>query len=104
MNIATKTILAVLLGTTSLVGCATVDKMDQPTYERLASQAKAAMAESDAVKYTWTTSEDAMAKAEEAARQGNWETAIKQVKRAKEQSELAYKQYQQEQNSTPVLD
>lgn len=104
MKFTTKTALAILVGTVLLSGCATTEKMDQPTYERLAAKAKEAIAKSDSVKYTWTNSEDAMEKAEEAAKNGDWATAIKEVKAAREFSELAYKQYEQEKNPVPVLD
>jgi len=104
MKFATKTAMAILLGTVLLSGCATAEKMDQPTYERLAAKAKEAIAKSDSVKYTWTNSEDAMEKAEEAAKSGDWAKAIKEVKLAREFSELAYQQYEHEQNPVPALD
>jgi len=96
--------LAVLIATALLGGCATTDKIDQPTYERHLTKARDAIAKTDAVRYTWTNSEDAMEKAEEAAKNGDWATAIKQAKQAREFSELAYQQYQREKNPVPFLD
>lgn len=96
--------LATLIGAALLTGCATTEKVDKPTYEQHLAKAKAAITKSDAVRYTWTNSEEAMGKAEEAAMSADWETAIKQVKLAREFSELAYQQYQREKNAVPVLD
>ena len=104
MKFTTKTALAILIGSLLLGGCATTEKMDQPTYERLAAKAKEAIAKSDSVKYTWTNSEDAMEKAEEAAKNGDWPTAIKEVKQAREFADLAYQQYEREKNPVVVLD
>lgn len=94
-------LVAALLGTLVLTGCATVEKMDQPTYQRLHAKATKAFEKSQSVQYAWTTAEDALEKAESAAKEGDWETAIKQVKRAHQQSDLAYKQYESEKNSEP---
>lgn len=104
MKIVPKSALATLFGTVLLTGCATTEKMDQPTYERLLAKAKTAIAKSDSVRYTWTNSEDAMDKAEAAAKNGDWATAIKEVKLAHKYSTMAYEQYQREQNAGPVLD
>ncbi|MDX5151044.1 MAG: hypothetical protein R3188_01090 [Acidiferrobacterales bacterium] len=104
MKSTSKMLLTTLIGTALLAGCATTDKMDQPTYERHLAKARDAISKSDAVRYTWTNSENAMEKAEEAAKNGDWATAIKQAKLAREFSELAYQQYEREKNSVPVLD
>jgi len=96
---------AILLLTSAIIsGCATTEKMDQPTYERLLSQAKQSIAKSDSVKYTWTNSEDAITKADEAAKAGDWATAIREAKKAREFSELAYEQYEAQKNAGPALD
>jgi len=104
MNTALKMITTVMLGTALLAGCATVEKMDKPTYDRLQAKAKAALDKSDSVQNSWTTAEDALEKAEAAAKNGDWETAIKQVKKSRSQSELAYEQHRQEQSKGPVYD
>jgi len=104
MRYTTKMTLAAVIGTALLAGCATTESMDKPTYERHLAKAKEAIAKSDAVRYTWTNSEDAMEKAEEAAKTGDWATAIKEAKLAREFSELAYQQYEREKNPVPVLD
>lgn len=93
-----------LSATTLLGGCATVEKMDKPTYDRLQKQAKAAFDKSASVNYAWTTAEDAMESADEAAQKGDWENAIKLVKKVRQHSELAYKQYEAEKNPAVVLD
>lgn len=104
MNTALKMITPVILGAALLTGCATVEKMDKPTYDRLQAKAKSALDKSDSVQNSWTTAEDALEKAAEAAKNSDWETAIKQVKRSQAQSELAYRQYEQEKNKGPVYD
>jgi uncharacterized protein YceK len=96
--------MSVVFGATLLTGCATVEKMDKPTYERLHAEAKAAFDKSNSVQYAWTTAEDALEMADEAARKGDWESAIKQVKKAKEHSNLAYEQYEREHGKGPVYD
>lgn len=104
MKSTSNMLLTTLIGTALLAGCATTDKMDQPTYERHLAKARDAISKSDAVRYTWTNSENAMEKAEEAAKNGDWATAIKQAKLAREFSVLAYRQYEREKNSVPILD
>ena len=104
MKLTANTAAAMLLGISLLGGCATTEKMDQPTYDRLAAKAKDAIAKTDSVHYTWTNSEDAMEKADAAAKSGDWATAIKEVKLAREFADLAYEQYQREKNPVPVLD
>jgi len=104
MKITSKMVLAALVSTALLAGCATTEKMDQPTYKRHLAKAKEAITKSDAVQYTWTNSEEAMEKAEDAAKSGDWATAIKEAKLAREFSELAYQQYQREKNPVPALD
>lgn len=104
MKVTSNLLLATLASAALLAGCATTEKMDQPTYERHLAKAKEAISKSDAVRYTWTNSEDAMEKAEEAAKNGDWATAIKQAKQAREYSELAYQQYQREMNPKVILD
>ena len=99
-----KLIATAILGAALLTGCATVEKMDKPTYDRLSSEAKAAFDKSNSVQYAWTTAEDAFEKADEAAKKGDWEGAIKHVKYIKEQSQLAYQQYEREQGKGPVFD
>jgi hypothetical protein len=104
MKISSKSALATLFGAALMTGCATTEKMDQPTYERLLAKAKTAIAKSDSVRYTWTNSEDAMEKADAAAKNGDWATAIKEVKLARKFSEMAYEQHQREKDAVPVLD
>lgn len=104
MHKTAKHLIAAMLGTIVLTGCATVEKMDQPTYERLHANAKKAFEKSQSVQYAWTTAEDALEKAEIAAKEGDWDTAIKQAKRARQQSELAYQQYESQKNSGPSFD
>jgi len=104
MKPAHKMIITAVFGAALLTGCATVEKMDKPTYDRLHADAKAAFDKSNSVQYAWTTAEDAFEKADEAASKGDWEGAIKQVKKAKEQSQLAYQQYEREQGKGPVFD
>ena len=104
MKPVTRNTLTIVLGVMFLYGCATTEKMDQPTYERLHAQAKKSIERSDSVRYTWTNSVDAMEKADAAAKSGDWATAIKEVKLAREYSELAYEQYKNQKEAVPVLD
>jgi len=104
MNLHPKLAAISLAAAIFLGGCATVEKMDQPTYERLNKQAQAAFDKSASVNYSWTTAEEALANANESAQQGDWANAIKLVKKARDHSELAYKQYEAQKNPTPTLD
>lgn len=104
MTLHAKLAVISLAAATFLGGCATVEKMDQPTYERLQKQARSAFDKSASVNSAWTTAEDALKNAAEAAQQGDWANAIKLAKKARDHSELAYKQYEAQKNPAVVLD
>lgn len=62
------------------------------------ADAKDAIAKAKANNWIWRDTEKMLKKAEEAYKEGKYDDAIKQAKKAEKQAQLAVEQYQQEQN------
>lgn len=80
-------------------GCASMDTPNKSNYERVLGEAQAAFDKSAMMKHAWSTADDALTDAKKAADAGDWATAIKLAKKAREHSELAQAQAVSETNA-----
>jgi hypothetical protein len=101
---ATAPVLATLLilgGCASQGGATSSSSGDKGAYETALAEASAAFKKSEGTRSAWSTADDDLKKAEEKAKEGDYEGAIKLAKKAKSHSDLAAVQGEEQAQAGP---
>lgn len=98
-----KTLAVMAISSWLVIGCAGMGSEEkQRAYEQAMAEAQAAYNKSLTVQFAWRDSMDLMKAAEKAAKDGELDKAISLANESRQQSELAYNQYQEQKNAGEV--